>query len=125
MEFVERQGRIEALAEDILTDRQLTADYERKQREHREALRLLQSHAQSTRPGSRLATSTVSMGDFFLVVPTGTAQAMVGGAQRELEAALGETRRRLGTKTRLLAELEASSGATAASPSRYPPGRLD
>ncbi|KAJ2774693.1 hypothetical protein IWQ57_000709 [Coemansia nantahalensis] len=111
MDFIERQSRTEALAEDVLTDQQLAADYTRKQQEHRDALRWLQRHAQATPPGSRLATSTVSMGDFFLVVPTATAKAMVSGAQRELEAALGDVRQRLNAKTQLLSQLEADDNA--------------
>ncbi|KAJ2780356.1 hypothetical protein H4R18_003488 [Coemansia javaensis] len=109
MEAARRRQRLEALAEDVLADRQLAADYARKKQENSDALHRLREQARRTRPGSRLATSTLSMGDFFLVVPTATAQDMVAGAQRELEAAIGEVRQRLESNARRLRELQSSA----------------
>ncbi|KAJ2616235.1 hypothetical protein H4S08_000864 [Coemansia sp. RSA 1365] len=106
MEHIEHQGRVEALAEDILTDKQLAIDYDRKRQENREAIRRLEEHAQKIKPTSRLATSTVNMGDFFIVVPTKKAQDMVGGAQKELEQAIQDVQQRLKKKVKLLGELE-------------------
>ncbi|PIA17001.1 hypothetical protein COEREDRAFT_86409 [Coemansia reversa NRRL 1564] len=113
MEHIEHQGRVEALAEDILTDKQLAIDYNRKQQENREAIRRLEEHARNIRPSSRLATSTVNMGDFFIVVPTKKAQDMVGGAQKELEQAIQDVQQRLKKKVQLLNELEGDKHMTA------------
>ncbi|KAJ2325958.1 hypothetical protein IWW51_002525, partial [Coemansia sp. RSA 2702] len=106
MDIVEHQGRVEALAEDILTDRQLAIDYDRKRQENREALRRLREQEKQTKPTSRLATSAVNMGDFFIVVPTSKAVSMVDGAQKELEGAIDEVQQRLRKKVQLLGELE-------------------
>ncbi|KAJ2838151.1 hypothetical protein J3B01_001604 [Coemansia erecta] len=105
MDIVERQGKIEALAEDILTDRQLAIDYDRKRQENREALRRLHEQ-QKNKPTSRRATTTVNMGDFFIVVPTTKAAEMVDGAQKELEGAIDDVQQRLKAKVQKLGELE-------------------
>ncbi|KAJ2499845.1 hypothetical protein GGH96_003188 [Coemansia sp. RSA 1972] len=105
MDIVERQGKIEALAEDILTDRQLAIDYDRKRQENREALRRLREQ-QKNKPASRRATTTVNMGDFFIVVPTTKAVEMVDGAQKELEGAIDDVQQRLKAKVQKLGELE-------------------
>ncbi|KAI8324015.1 hypothetical protein GQ54DRAFT_316425 [Martensiomyces pterosporus] len=106
MEAVEHQARVEALAEDVLTDKQLSVDYDRKRQENREALRQLRKQAQQIKPTSSQATTALNMGDFFIQVPTSKAQAMVEGAQRELEEAIGEVQVRLKKKVQLLGELE-------------------
>ncbi|KAJ2546497.1 hypothetical protein EV175_005578 [Coemansia sp. RSA 1933] len=106
MDVVERQSKIEALAEDILTDKQLSIDYDRKRQENREALNKLRKKTKSVRPGSRLATTTINMGDFFLDVPAAKAQSMVEGAQTELDGAINDVRQRLKKKVELLAQLE-------------------
>ncbi|KAJ2160512.1 hypothetical protein GGF46_002212 [Coemansia sp. RSA 552] len=106
MDAIERQGRIEALAEDILTDQQLAAAYDQRRQENREALRRLREQAAKIKPTSRLATSTVNTGDFFIVVPTYKAQTVVEGAQKELEGAMDEVQLRLKKKIQLLSELE-------------------
>ncbi|KAJ1795782.1 hypothetical protein LPJ59_004150 [Coemansia sp. RSA 2399] len=106
MDVVERQARIEALAEDILTDKQLSIDYDRKRQENREALNKLRQQAKNVRPSRRLETTAINMGDFFLDVPVAKAQGMVEGAQKELESAIDDVRQRLKKKVELLARLE-------------------
>ncbi|KAJ2841119.1 hypothetical protein GGI22_008040 [Coemansia erecta] len=106
MDVVERQARIEALAEDILTDKQLSIDYDRKRQENREALNKLRQQTKNVRPSRRLETTTINMGDFFLDVPAAKAQSMVEGAQKELESAIDDVRQRLKKKVELLAQLE-------------------
>ncbi|KAJ2910209.1 hypothetical protein GGI21_001097 [Coemansia aciculifera] len=106
MEAVEYQAKIEALAEDILTDKQLSVDYDRKRQENREALRSLRERAQKTKPGSALATTAINMGDFFVQLPLPKAQKMMEEAQVELDKAIEDVRQRLKKKVRLLGELE-------------------
>ncbi|KAJ2660994.1 hypothetical protein IWW48_002699 [Coemansia sp. RSA 1200] len=106
MDIVENQARIEALAEDILTDKQLSVDYDRRRQETREALRKLRHQTQNVRPNSRLATTTINMGDFFLEVPAARAQIIVEAAQKELDGAIDDVRQRLKKKVELLARLE-------------------
>ncbi|KAJ2461008.1 hypothetical protein GGF42_000476 [Coemansia sp. RSA 2424] len=106
MEAVEYQAKVEALAEDILTDKQLAIDYDRKRQENREALRSLREQAQRTKPGSALATTAVNMGDFFIQLPLPKAQKMMEEAQSELDRAIDDVRQRLKAKVRLLGELE-------------------
>ncbi|KAJ1995388.1 hypothetical protein GGI25_002499 [Coemansia spiralis] len=106
MDVVEHQAKIETLAEDILTDKRLSVDYDRKRQENREALRKLREKAQKVRPESRLAATTINMGDFFIDVPLSKAQHMVEGAQKELDTAIDDVRQRLKKKVELLAKLE-------------------
>ncbi|KAJ2453579.1 hypothetical protein EV183_002104 [Coemansia sp. RSA 2336] len=106
MDLIEHQSKIEHLAEDIITDQQLEVDYRRKLQENSDALCKLREQQQKIKPGSRLATSTVNMGDFFIVVPTTTAHEMVDGAQKELEGAIEGVQQRLKNKVELLGKLE-------------------
>ncbi|KAI9482343.1 hypothetical protein LPJ78_005326 [Coemansia sp. RSA 989] len=106
MDLIERQSKIEQLAEDIITDQQLEVDYSRKLQENREALRRLREQQQKIKANSRLATSTVNMGDFFIVVPTAKAHEMVDSAQKELEGAIEGVQQRLKNKVELLGKLE-------------------
>ncbi|KAJ2822576.1 p53 and DNA damage-regulated protein 1 [Coemansia furcata] len=106
MEAVEYQAKVEALAEDILTDKQLAIDYDRKRQENREALRGLREQSQKTKPNSILATTTVNMGDFFIQLPLPKAQKMMEEAQAELDKAIDDVRQRLKVKVKLLGELE-------------------
>ncbi|KAJ1667787.1 hypothetical protein IW140_001340 [Coemansia sp. RSA 1813] len=106
MDIVERQKKIEVLADDILTDKQLSIDYDRKRQETREAINKLRQQTKNVRPGSRLATTTINMGDFFLDMPAAKAQGMVEGAQKELDGAIDDVRQRLKKKVELLAQLE-------------------
>ncbi|KAJ2756292.1 p53 and DNA damage-regulated protein 1 [Coemansia pectinata] len=106
MEAVEYQAKVEALAEDILTDKQLAIDYDRKRQENREALRSLREQSQKSKPNSVLATTTVNMGDFFIQLPLPKAQKMMEEAQAELDKAIDDVRQRLKAKVKLLGELE-------------------
>ncbi|KAJ2744599.1 p53 and DNA damage-regulated protein 1 [Coemansia sp. BCRC 34301] len=106
MEVVEYQAKVEALAEDILTDKQLAIDYDRKRQENREALRSLREQAQAAKPGSVLATTAVNMGDFFIQLPLPKATKMMEDAQAELDKAIDDVRQRLKVKVKLLGELE-------------------
>ncbi|KAJ2848401.1 hypothetical protein IWW36_003321 [Coemansia brasiliensis] len=108
MDLVEHQSKIEQLAEDIITDQQLKIDYDRKLQENREALCRLREQQQKIKSSSRIATSTVNMGDFFVVVSTAKAQEMVDGAQKELEGAIEGVQQRLKKKVELLGKLESS-----------------
>ncbi|KAJ2820102.1 hypothetical protein IWW50_005191, partial [Coemansia erecta] len=73
---------------------------------NREALRRLREQQQKIKSTSRLATSTVNMGDFFIVVPTTKALEMVDGAQKELDGAINDVQQRLKGKVQVLGELE-------------------
>ncbi|KAJ2007220.1 hypothetical protein GGI04_001451 [Coemansia thaxteri] len=106
MEAVEYQARVEALAEDILTDKQLAIDYGRKREENREALRRLGEQAHKVKPNSILATTAVNMGDFFIQMPLPKAQAMITEAQSDLDKAIEDVRQRLRAKVKRLGELE-------------------
>ncbi|KAJ1942793.1 hypothetical protein GGF37_002950 [Kickxella alabastrina] len=106
MEAVERLARIEALTEDILTDKQLLEEYGRKLQENSQALDKLAEAMKKVKPSSRMATTTVNMGDFFIQVPNTKAHTMVQGAHTELENAIGEVQQRLVKKVELLAQLK-------------------
>ncbi|KAJ1718234.1 hypothetical protein LPJ53_006614 [Coemansia erecta] len=108
METIERQARIEALTEDILTDKQLSAEYDRKFHENTSALTEIQKQMRTIKPTSRLATTAVNMGDFFVQVPTAKAHRMVKSAQDELESAIKDVQQRLEKKVDLLEQLKSS-----------------
>ncbi|KAJ1948587.1 hypothetical protein EC988_005115 [Linderina pennispora] len=106
MEAIEYQAKVETLAEDILTDRQLSVDYDRKRQENRAALHQLRQQAKAENPHSIHSRATLNMGDFFIDVPTTKALTMVQNAQAELETAISDVSARLKQKTASLAELE-------------------
>ncbi|KAJ2493480.1 p53 and DNA damage-regulated protein 1 [Coemansia sp. RSA 2050] len=106
MDVVEYQAKVEALAEDILTDKQLAIDYDRKRQENREALRILREQSQKAKPNSTQSTTAVNMGDFFIQLPLPKALKMMEDAQSELDKAIDDVRQRLKAKVKLLGELE-------------------
>ncbi|KAJ1823524.1 hypothetical protein LPJ56_002968 [Coemansia sp. RSA 2599] len=106
MEAVEHQARIEALTEDILTDRQLFSDYNRKFHENTLALSKIREQMQKIHPSSQRYTVAVNMGDFFMQIPLPKAQSMVSGAQKELESGIQEVQGRLEKKVDILEQLK-------------------
>ncbi|KAJ1865460.1 hypothetical protein H4R99_005474 [Coemansia sp. RSA 1722] len=106
MEAVEYQARIEALTEDILTDRQLSSEYNRKFHENTLAQSKLRDQMKKIHPTSQRYTIAVNMGDFFMQIPLPKAQSMVNGAQKELESAIQEVQQRLEKKVDFLEQLK-------------------
>lgn len=106
MEQVEHQSRVEALAEDILTDKQLSIDYDCRRQENREALRQLHSQIKTTPEGSFADTTSINLGGFFLQVSLCKAAKLVESSQAELETAIEDVQMRLKKKLQLIGELE-------------------
>ncbi|KAJ1673761.1 hypothetical protein EV182_004605 [Spiromyces aspiralis] len=99
------QAKVETLAEDILTDKQLSIDYDKKRNENRQALRALKKPNFGKK-------ATINLGDFFIDIPVTKAMTMVEEDQKHLEAAIEDVRERIKTKTAELHKLEGNAEDT-------------
>ncbi|KAJ1967206.1 hypothetical protein IWQ62_002000 [Dispira parvispora] len=101
MDFIDEQAQKEVLGENILTDRQLIIDYDRRRNGNREALRALKNTTDTK--------SWVSLGDMFIRLPNTSATTMVKEVDNErLVQEVEEVRERILRNTQKLEEMEGS-----------------
>ncbi|KAJ1916271.1 DNA-directed RNA polymerase III complex subunit Rpc25, partial [Mycoemilia scoparia] len=99
MDIIEAQAQVETLAEDILTDKQLSVDYDKRRNENRQAIRALKKPDFGKK-------ATLNMGEFFIDLPKTKAIKIVEEDQKELEKAINDVRDRIKEKTQKLYNLE-------------------
>ncbi|ORX88714.1 hypothetical protein K493DRAFT_306404 [Basidiobolus meristosporus CBS 931.73] len=106
-DIVKQQAEREQLAEDILTDRQLIIDYDRRRNTNREALNNLKKA-----PAPKKVW--MNLGDMFVKFETEKVKDLIRQDQDKLDSEINEIRDGLKVKARQLDVLEGGDGTKTA-----------
>ncbi|XP_041457247.1 p53 and DNA damage-regulated protein 1-like [Lytechinus variegatus] len=98
-------GELEALAEEILTEKQQIVDLDRKRNQSREAVRALKNQTESQKSKKEVKT-WVSFGNTFIKFPAKNVKMMLTNDQKKLDEEINDLRNGLKPKVAKLREME-------------------
>ncbi|KAF9295819.1 p53 and DNA damage-regulated protein 1 [Mortierella antarctica] len=105
MEFVSNLQQRELIAEDILTNKNLIVDYDRKRNSNREALSKLKKDL------SEEKKVWVNLGDMFIKMPKENVETMIKKDQDTLNTEIDDIRQSMKEKVVELEKLEGGDGS--------------
>ncbi|KAF9382278.1 p53 and DNA damage-regulated protein 1 [Podila verticillata] len=105
MEFVSNLQQRELIAEDILTNKNLIVDYDRKRNSNREALSKLKKDL------SEEKKVWVNLGDMFIKMPKENVETMIKKDQDTLDSEINDIRQTMKEKVVELEKLEGGDGS--------------
>ncbi|KAF9210422.1 p53 and DNA damage-regulated protein 1 [Podila verticillata] len=105
MEFVSNLQQRELIAEDILTNKNLMVDYDRKRNSNREALSKLKKDL------SEEKKVWVNLGDMFVKMPKENVETMIKKDQDTLDSEINDIRQTMKEKVVELEKLEGGDGS--------------
>ncbi|GJJ73890.1 hypothetical protein EMPS_06248 [Entomortierella parvispora] len=105
MEFVSNLQQRELVAEEILTNKELIIDYDRRRNSNREALGKLKKDL------SKEKKVWVNMGDMFIKMPKPNVETMIKKDQETLDSEIADIRQVMKEKVVELEKLEGGDGS--------------
>ncbi|XP_030831883.1 p53 and DNA damage-regulated protein 1 [Strongylocentrotus purpuratus] len=101
-------GELEALAEEILTEKQQIVDLDRKRNQSREAVRALKNQTEfpSNQKSKKEVKTWVGFGNTFIKLPAKNVKTMLTEDQKKLDEEINELRNGLKPKVAKLREME-------------------
>ncbi|KAI8808744.1 hypothetical protein BJ742DRAFT_771799 [Cladochytrium replicatum] len=108
MERLKGQAEIEAIAESILTDRQLIVDLDRRRNSYREAISTLRKQEKEASSGTPPASGKVwFLSDtLFVKTPRASAMAQIEEGLKRIDEEISEARKRIKSQAIELEQLE-------------------